>query len=30
VLQGFRNSTTLSNKFGVSLDPISRTARVTR
>jgi len=25
VLQGFRNSTTLSNKFGVSLDPISRT-----
>ncbi len=25
VLQGFRNSTTLSNRFGVSLDPISRT-----
>jgi cytochrome P450 len=25
VLQGFRNSTTLSNKYGVSLDPISRT-----
>ena len=24
VLQGFRNSTTLSNKFGVSLDPASR------
>lgn len=24
VLQGFRNSTTLSNKHGVSLDPISR------
>ncbi|WP_197375468.1 cytochrome P450 [Mycolicibacterium baixiangningiae] len=24
VLQGFRNSTTLSNKFGVSLDPVSR------
>ncbi|HEV7422984.1 MAG TPA: cytochrome P450 [Mycobacterium sp.] len=24
VLQGFRNSTTLSNKYGVSLDPISR------
>ena len=24
VLQGFRNSTTLSNRFGVSLDPISR------
>lgn len=24
VLQGFRNSTTLSNKFGVSLDPSSR------
>jgi cytochrome P450 len=26
VLQGFRNSTTLSNKYGVSLDPISRSA----
>jgi cytochrome P450 len=26
VLQGFRNSTTLSNKYGVSLDPISRTS----
>jgi cytochrome P450 len=25
VLQGFRNSTELSNKYGVSLDPISRT-----
>jgi cytochrome P450 len=25
VLQGFRNSTTLSNLYGVSLDPISRT-----
>jgi cytochrome P450 len=25
VLQGFRNSTALSNKYGVSLDPISRT-----
>jgi cytochrome P450 len=25
VLQGFRNSTTLSNRYGVSLDPISRT-----
>ena len=25
VLQGFRNSTTLSNTYGVSLDPISRT-----
>lgn len=24
VIQGFRNSTTLSNKFGVSLDPASR------
>ena len=24
VLQGFRNSTTLSNRYGVSLDPISR------
>jgi cytochrome P450 len=24
VLKGFRNSTTLSNKFGVSLDPVSR------
>jgi cytochrome P450 len=24
VLAGFRNSTTLSNKFGVSLDPVSR------
>lgn len=24
VLQGFRNSTTLSNKYGVSLDPASR------
>ena len=24
MLQGFRNSTTLSNKFGVSLDPASR------
>src|SRR5579875_451494 len=24
VLQGFRNSTTLSNKYGVSLDPVSR------
>ena len=24
VVQGFRNSTTLSNKHGVSLDPISR------
>ena len=28
VLQGFRNSTTLSNKYGVSLDPhLARTAR---
>lgn len=26
VLQGFRNSTALSNKYGVSLDPVSRTA----
>jgi len=26
VLQGFRNSTTLSNKYGVSLDPISRSS----
>ncbi|MGV0835453.1 cytochrome P450 [Mycolicibacterium thermoresistibile] len=26
VLAGFRNSTALSNKYGVSLDPISRTA----
>src|SRR4029077_16310419 len=25
VLQGFRNSTALSNKYGVSPDPISRT-----
>jgi cytochrome P450 len=25
VLQGFRNSTALSNRYGVSLDPISRT-----
>ncbi len=25
MLQGFRNSTALSNKYGVSLDPISRT-----
>ena len=24
MLQGFRNSTTLSNRFGVSLDPMSR------
>ncbi len=24
MLQGFRNSTTLSNKYGVSLDPVSR------
>ncbi|HYB34911.1 MAG TPA: cytochrome P450 [Mycobacterium sp.] len=26
VLQGFRNSTALSNAYGVSLDPVSRTA----
>ncbi|QUR69032.1 cytochrome P450 [Mycobacterium spongiae] len=30
VLQGFRNSTALSNKFGVSLDPSSRTAEAYR
>jgi cytochrome P450 len=30
VLQGFRNSTTLSNKYGVSLDPISRNSEAHR
>lgn len=30
VLQGFRNSTTLSNIFGVSLDPVSRTSEAHR
>ena len=30
VLQGFRNSTTLSNKFGVSLDPVSRGPHATK
>lgn len=30
VLKGFRNSTALSNKLGVSLDPISRTAEAYR
>jgi cytochrome P450 len=30
VLQGFRNSTTLSNKFGVSLDPASRGPHASR
>lgn len=30
VLQGFRNSTALSNKLGVSLDPISRTPEAYR
>ena len=30
VLRGFRNSTALSNKHGVSLDPISRNAEAHR
>jgi cytochrome P450 len=30
VLQGFRNSTTLSNAYGVSLDPVSRNAEAHR
>lgn len=30
VLQGFRNSTALSNRFGVSLDPVSRNAEAHR
>ena len=29
VLQGFRNSTSLSNAYGVSLDPVSRTTQDT-
>ena len=30
VREGFRNSTTLSNKFGVSLDPVSRGAHASK